>query len=145
MMVVYVHFIQSPSQRKCVDRIIFPERDRNYNRERSSGNWLLITISFHVSLPVKIGDLIKAIVLEEQKGSLPVPEFVKLVPLLEEVNKRLLEAVTAEEDNNINLDKFGEFVLSAHMDVAPPEVAPPEDEVMVITAVQKWAWEVWVR
>ena len=120
-----------------VDRTIFPERGRNYNREKSNGNWLLITISCHVSSPVKIEDLIH--VIKHPGTTLPEP------PSSGDFVKRLEVALDEEkangENDKLNLGRFKKVVL------ATAKAKPKPKGVADQNIVKAWPWvlAVWVR
>ena len=131
-----------------VDGIIFPGRGRNYNRQRSNGNGLLITISFHVSSSVKIEKLIYVIKHPNKKGAdttLPKPlsseVFVKRLEkeLEEEMDKwrtfrgGILLALNLEPE--LNLSQFRDVVLET-----AENVADADQDI-----VKAWVLAVWVR
>ena len=133
---------------------MFPRRFAKYefNRERSSGNWLLITISFHVSPPVKIEELIGVIrdpllgVISEEGAGPTLPEPLSSGDFVERLEKALTEKPGGKNDY-INLFRFEEVVLATARTPSgggggsdSPSVAPLD-----IPAVEAWASAVWVR
>ena len=104
----------------------FPERGRrSYNRERSRGNSLLITIFFHVSSPVlKIEDLIDVIKQsseERDKTLLASPSSSKVKDFLDRLKEALplpLKERSEEKSNNVHLGRFKKVVFDvANQDI----------------------------
>ena len=127
-----------------VDRVIFPGWGRSYNRERSNGNGLLITISFHVSSSVKIEELIYVIKHPNKKGAdttLPKPlsseDFVFVERLEKALERERIKWWTYSGLTGfpLTLSKFRDVALETAEDVADAD----QD------FVKAWVLAVWVR
>ena len=120
-----------------VDGIIFPGgRGRNYNRERSSGNGLLITTSFYVSSSVNIEKLIYVIKHPDEEADTTLPEPLSLGDFVERLEGALQKEESEGKNDKLNLDRFREVVFATAKDDADWQSWGYHDA---------WVSAVWVR